>query len=116
MKITRRQIRRIVRRTIYEGFNVSFEGVDATISRGDIILNNSRYELFVGLPFGVEGPKVTITDLEPAGDSVIVSGESKGKSLRKALNQKAIDVIKRNVGKREFLVPGKIVSVIFKRA
>ena len=104
MKITRRQIRRIVRRTLHEGFNVSLGGVDAQISRGDIILNNNRYELFVGLPFGVEGPKVTITDLQPEGDSVIVSGEARGKRLRKALNQKAIDVIKRNVGKREFLV------------
>ena len=115
-----KQIRHIVHRSINEGLGIRLGNVDAQIVNGDIILNNSRYELFVGLPFGVEGPKVNVTDLQPTGDSVVVSGEAAGKKLKKPLKPKQIDMITTNVSKRpapaRFVVPGNVVDVIFKKA
>ena len=52
-----KQIRHIVHRSINEGLDIKLGDVDVQIVNGDIILNNSRYELFVGLPFGVEGQR-----------------------------------------------------------
>ena len=62
---------------------------------------------------------MNVTDLQPTGDSVVVSGEAAGKKLKKPLKPKQIDMIATNVSKRpasdRFVVPGNVVDVIFKK-
>jgi len=110
MRITRRELRRLIEKTLSEGSRVKLGDVSAKIVDGGIELNGERYELRIGGRFG---PQITITSLDSTEEGVVVSGRGAGKDLRAPLSDDAVAVISNNVGEERFMVPGKRVSVAF---
>lgn len=107
-KLNRKSIRRLIESILKENNEIS-------ITSGNVKIGEHIYKISADAGF-MGTYDVKITECTPQKDgSWFIKGTTSVKSVAQSMAKEKVDEVMQNLGKKQFLVKGKIANFIFKK-